>query len=207
MFWLNSRGSLVTATSSSLSWHHFSRSYVANLPSSLASINADTPWTSHPGAPVSVLGTDIAAVSTPIFTGTRDRLKGAFAPLLVASPGSRHYGSPRDYALEQIGAPAQLTPMRQDVRRGRNGAGILTCLPFRRSRLRNALGSTNPRLTNSVEEPLPLRRSGFSPLFAATPTRILIRTRSIRPHGRTSARARRLPTRLPLGTLKYRWLT
>ncbi len=204
MFWLNSRGSLVTATSSFLSWHHFSRSYVANLPSSLASINADTPWTSHPGAPVSVLGTDTAAVSTPLFTGTGDQLKGAFAPLLVPSPGSHHYGSPQAYALEQIGAPAQPTQMRQSVRRGRGGAGILTCLPFRRPRLRDALGSTNPRLTNSVEEPWPLRRSGFSPLFAATPTRIIIRTRSIRPHGRTSARARRPPTRSPFGAPKYR---
>jgi hypothetical protein len=142
--------------------------------------------------------------STSIFTGTRDRLKRAFALLLVLSPGSHHYGSSQAYTLEQIGAPAQLTPMRQDVRRDRDGAGILTCLPFRRSRLRNALGSTNPRLTNIVEEPLPLRPSGFSPLFAATPTRILIRMRSIRPHGRTSTHTRRLPTRSPFGAPKYR---
>jgi hypothetical protein len=142
--------------------------------------------------------------STSLFTGTRDKLKGAFAPLLVISPGSHRYGSSQVYTLEQIGAPAQPTQIRQDVRRDWHGAGILTCLPFRRSRLRNALGSTNPRLTNIVEEPLPLRPSGFSPLFAATPTRILIRTRSIRPHGRTSTHARRPPTRSPFGALKYR---
>ena len=142
--------------------------------------------------------------STFFFTGTRDELKRAFALLLVLSPGSHHYGSPQDYTLEQIGAPAQLTPMRRNVRRDRNGAGILTCFPFRCSRLRNILGSTNPRLTNIVEEPLPLRPSGFSPLFAATPTRILIRMRSIRPHGRTSTHTRRPPTRSPFGAPKYR---
>ena len=142
--------------------------------------------------------------STSLFTGTGDRLNEAYAPLLVLSPASHHYGSSQGYALEQIGAPAQLTQMRPDVRRDCSGAGILTCLPFRYSRLRNTLGSTNPRLTNIVEEPLPLRLNGFSPFFAATTTRILIRMRSIRPHGRTSARTRRPPTRSPFGALKYR---
>lgn len=142
--------------------------------------------------------------STPVFTGTRDLLKRAFALLLVLSPGSHRYDSSQAYTLEQIGAPAQITQMRHGVRRDCNGAGILTCLPFRWSRLRNTLGSTNPRLTNIVEEPLPLRPSGFSPLFAATPARILIRTRSIRSYDRTSVRARRPPTRSLLSALKYR---
>ena len=142
--------------------------------------------------------------SASLFTGTRDELKGAFAPLLALSPGSHHYDSSQAYTFEQIGAPVQLTQMRPDARRDCDGAGILTCWPFRCLRLRDTLGSTNPRLTNIVEEPLPLRLSGFSPLFAATTTRILIRMRSIRPHGRTSARTRRPPTRLPFGTLKYR---
>lgn len=142
--------------------------------------------------------------STSLFMGTRDELKGAFAPLLALSPGSHRYDSSQAYTLEQIGTPAQLTPMRLDVRRDCNGAGILTCLPFRCLRLRDTLGSTNPRLTNIVEEPLPLRPSGFSPLFAATTTRILIRMWSIRPHGRTSARTRRHPTRSPFGAPKYR---
>ena len=177
---------------------------MANLPSSLASINADRPWTSHPGAPVSVLGTNTRLFSTPLFTGTRDRLKRAFALLLVLSPGSHRYGSSPAYTLEQIGAPAQLAQMRQDVRRDRDGAGILTCLPLRRSRLRNALGSTNPRLTNIVEEPLPLRRYGFSPYFAATPTRILIGTRSTGPHGPTSAHAPHLSTKSHCCVLEYR---
>ncbi len=142
--------------------------------------------------------------SASLFTGTGDRLKRAFALLLVLSPGSHRYGSSRGYTLEQIGAPAQLTQMLPDARRDCDGAGILTCLPFRHSRLRNALGSTNPRLTNIVEEPLPLRLNGFSPFFAATTTRILVRTRSIRSHDRTSARARRPPTRSHFCALKYR---
>lgn len=145
--------------------------------------------------------------SALLFTGTGDRLKRAFALLLVISPGSHHYGSSPGYTFEQIGAPAQLTQMRPSARRDCSGAGILTCLPFRWLRLRDTLGSTNPRLTNIVEEPLPLRLSGFSPLFAATTTRILIRMRSIRPHGRTSARTRRPPTRSHFCALKYRWLT
>jgi hypothetical protein len=142
--------------------------------------------------------------SALLFTGTGDRLNGAFAPLLVISPGSHRYGSSPGYTLEQIGAPAQLTQMRPSARRDCDGAGILTCLPFRWLRLRDTLGSTNPRLTNIVEEPLPLRLSGFSPLFAATTTRILIRMRSTRSHDRASARTRRPPTRSHFCALKYR---
>ena len=42
----------------SLGRHPLSRSYRANLPSSLNTINSDTPSPSQRGAPVSVLGTD-----------------------------------------------------------------------------------------------------------------------------------------------------
>ena len=58
MFWLNSRSALVTATSHFRGWHPLSRSYGANLPSSLANVKPDTPRPSQPGAPVSDLGTD-----------------------------------------------------------------------------------------------------------------------------------------------------
>lgn len=54
------------------------------------------------------------------------------------------------------------------------GTGILTCFPFGVLRLRYVLGPTDPRLTNIAEEPWPLRRSGFSPDFAATATRIFV---------------------------------
>jgi len=76
MFWVNSRGSLVTATSHSRGWHPFFRRYGANLPNSLAWIFADTPWASHPGAPVSVLGTDERVDPDILFTGTTAQRKG-----------------------------------------------------------------------------------------------------------------------------------
>src|SRR5207245_2347761 len=76
MFWLNSRGSPVTATSRSRGWHPLYRRYGANLPNSLAWIFADTPWASHPGAPVSVLGTVARIGPNVLFTGTTDQQKG-----------------------------------------------------------------------------------------------------------------------------------
>ena len=92
MFLVNSRSSLVTATSHHRGWHPFFRSYGANLPNSLAWINADTPWASHPGAPVSVLGTDARTGLDTLFTGTRDPLKIAptrafthFSPLRLSA--------------------------------------------------------------------------------------------------------------------------
>ena len=48
-------------------------------------------------------------------------------------------------------------------RRYLGSTGILTGFPFDHLKLRMALGSTNPRLTNVAEEPEPLRRWGFSP--------------------------------------------
>jgi hypothetical protein len=44
-----------------------------------------------------------------------------------------------------------------------DGAGILTSFPFVVFELRYDLGPTNPQLTNSAEEPLLLRPSGFVP--------------------------------------------
>jgi len=92
MFLVNSRSSLVTETSHHRGWHPFFRSYGANLPNSLAWINADTPWASHPGAPVSVLGTDARTGLDTLFTGTRDPLKIAptrafthFSPLRLSA--------------------------------------------------------------------------------------------------------------------------
>ena len=85
------------------------------------------------------------------------------------------------------------------------GAGILTCFPVRRLRLRAALGSTNPWLTNIAKEPLPLRRRGFPPRFAATLSRILVGTRSTGPHGPASAHAPRPLTKSPRGVLQCRY--
>ena len=153
-----------------------------------------------------VLGTNTTAVSRTLFTGTWTYPKRAFAlPLALSSP-SHHYGSPGTSTLGQTDESARTIRMRQVTAQRLRWCRNINLLPFRRFRLRNALGSTNPRLMNIVEEPWPLRRSGFSPLFAATPARILIRTRSTRRHRRASVRARRPPTGLPFGTPRYRWL-
>src|SRR3990172_2709268 len=91
-----------------------------------------------------------------------------------------------------------------DVGQGSAWCRNINLLPFRVPRLWEHLGPTNPRLTSIAEEPWPFRRCGFSPHFAATPPRILIRTRSTGPHGPTSTRARRPSTRSPFGALQYR---
>ena len=78
------------------------------------------------------------------------------------------------------------------------GSQNINCVSFREFRLRTRLGSTNPRRMIVAVEPWPLRRTGFSPVFAATPPRIFDGTRSIGAHAPTSTRAPRLLTRLPL---------
>jgi hypothetical protein len=75
-----------------------------------------------------------------------------------------------------------------------NRAGILTCFPFAKSQLGFDLGPPNPQLIDIVEEPLPLRRQGFSPCFVATTARILDPNRSTGPHGPASAQPGRPPT-------------
>ena len=74
------------------------------------------------------------------------------------------------------------------------GAGILTCFPFELLQLGQPLGPANPRLMNIAVEPWPLRRSGFSPDFAATFARILVGARSTGAHAPASAHTPRPPT-------------
>jgi hypothetical protein len=75
------------------------------------------------------------------------------------------------------------------------GSRNINRVSIREFRLRTHLGSTNPRRINVVVEPWPLRRTGFSPVFAATPPRIFDGTRSIGTYAPTSTRAPRLLTR------------
>ena len=77
------------------------------------------------------------------------------------------------------------------------GSQNINCVSVRECRLRTRLGSTNPRRMNVAVEPWPLRRTGFSPVFAATPPRIFVGTRSIGAHAPTSTRTPRLLTRSP----------
>ena len=174
------------------------------MPNSLAKIISTTPWASHPGAPVSVLGTvtRVAPASFSRAPGNRPlevHLRSHFHPLLAITALQRLWCSRREITLLGLS------------RYVRSWTKTMWCrninpLPFRISRLRKPLGPTNPRLTNIAEEPLPFRRMGFQPILAVTPTRIRIRTRSTGPCGPASTHARRLPTRPPCGAPEYRWL-
>ena len=202
MFLLNSRPPLVTATCGFRNRRHpFSRSYGANLPISLGWVVPDTPEPPQLGAPVSVLGTVVRAPSeggfsrAPGWAGLRHHAFTPFSPL-------RHSGgfsawTPR----RRCPAYPEASPPRQ---RHTDGAGILTGFPFGRVELRTPLGPANPRLTNIAEEPWPLRRSGFSPDYAATTARILVPAWSTRAHARASAHAGRPPTGSPRGAPGYR---
>ena len=133
MFWLNSRSALVTATSHFRGWHPLSRSYGANLPSSLTNVNPDTPWPSQPGAPVSDLGTDTACDPAEIFTGTRHHQNPPEGGPCAHSPRSLHYVSPEVSAIRHGDSRGPASPMRQSAGKTRYGAGILTCFPFDRA--------------------------------------------------------------------------
>ena len=160
MFLLNSRSSLVTATSRSRGWHPLFRSYGANLPNSLARIVADTPWAFHPGAPVSVLGTVARIDPSILFTGTGDQRKGQ-SPPLARSPASRHNGLRGVPRLDELACKRSTYPYASDAGQGSVRCRNIDLLPFRVPRLREHLGPTNPRLTSIAEEPWPLRRCGF----------------------------------------------
>ena len=137
-----------------------------------------------------------------LFTGSR--ALPTFA--ITHSPPSRPYGSPEASGLgRRDGAARHTRKRRAGFRPFRlDGAGILTCFPFGRLWLRTPLGPANPRLTNIAEETWPLRRSGFSPDYAATIARILVSARSTPPHGDASTLAERPPTESPCGVPGYR---
>ena len=200
MFLLNSRAPLVTATRGLHDpGHPLYRRYGASLPSSLAQVTPDTPWASHPGAPVSVLGTVAGFVPHRVFTGPRHQenppKKGRPFP---ASPPSRHYGTPGASQVRWSDSSTPPSPRRPLLslrcRTYTRGAGILTGFPFPSYRLGAGLGPPNPPPKTVAEEPLPLRRPGFSPGFAATTARILVPGGSTGPHGPASTPPRRSPT-------------
>ena len=130
----------------------------------------------------------------PGIRGTRPK-KGRPFP---ASPPSHHYGTPGASQVRWSGSSTGPSPRRHlrslRCRTYTRGAGILTGFPFPSSGLRAGLGPPNPRLTTIAEEPLPLRRPGFSPGFAATTARILVPGGSTGPHGPASTPPRRSPT-------------
>jgi len=140
----------------SLGRHPLSQSYRANLPSSLNTINSDTPSPSQRGAPVSVLGTDCIHPFHGLleFAQLPHNRFAKFSPLRYSN---------RVYCLDGATTPPSISG---SVRIAGAGTGILTCFPFGVLDLRYVLGPTNPRLTNIVEETWPLRRYGFSPYLS-----------------------------------------
>ena len=70
---------------------------------------------------------------------------------------------PRTWTVRPREGVARSTPRRQLSLC--SGAGILTSFPVVLRELREDLGPANPQLTNSAEEPLSIRPSGFSPDF------------------------------------------
>jgi hypothetical protein len=139
-------------------------------------------------------------LSAALFSGSRNRLNPPIdGRPFPSSPGSRLYGSPRASTVRWSDGSTQPIPKRQAADlalprsvppRYRN----INRFPFRRRRLRVALGPTYPRLTIVAGEPLPLRRRGFSPLSAVTTTGICTCGRSTGLHSPASAQPQRPPT-------------
>ena len=157
MFLLNSRSPLVTATSSSQSWHPFSRSYGAILPSSFAVL-----YPSH--LRLLTLGTCVSSrygLLWPFFMGPRPH--PSFAHVFSIFSPCRFSNR-----LLRFAVPTGTVELAQAVTTIAEGHTNINAFPFRTSRLRMSLGPANPRLMIIAEEPWPLRWSGFSPLYAAT---------------------------------------
>ena len=195
MFLLNSRSPLVTATSLSLSWHSFSRSYRAILPSSFAVL-----CPSH--LRLLTLGTCVSSRYGHLYGFSWDL--GIIRLLLTPSRSSHHYGSPIDYRTLRHPMTG-MHELARAVTRFAEGHTNINAFPFRTSRLRMSLGPANPRLMNIAEEPWPLRWCGFSPHYAATLPWILIHRRSTRSHDLASTRPCRRATPSPFGGSAYRY--
>ena len=198
MFLLNSRSPLVTATSRSHGWHPFNQGNGAILPNSLAWVVPSRLGLLTQGH---LCRFSVRSRVWPhvLFHG---HAGSAEADLRSASSRIQPFLTMTVLrGLRRLNTATAVLDLPECVRtwaerpRCRN----INLLPFRRLRLRGVLGPTNPRLMNIVEEPWPFRRMGFSPIYAATLSRILVRTRSTGPHGPASAHARHLPTRSPCG--------
>ena len=141
------------------------------MPSSLARVDPQTPWASHPGAPVSVLGTDVGDPSWPPFhwpSGLAEPAKAGYSllrPVLTMTvfPGLRMVSQvapawkPLVYLPEDVGG--QALRCREAYP---HGTGILTSFPFPGTVLRAQLGPANPRLTTIAGEPWPFPAEGIS---------------------------------------------
>ena len=202
MFLLNSQVPLVTATCGPGGVpqdrrHPFSRSYGANLPSSLA-------WgypsrlgllTQEHLRRFSVRARGL--VPRPLFTGPRSRADRGNPRLFPPSAGSRRYGTPRPSTVKRDGGPARPIPRR----RGRGlrcrrayprGTGILTRFPFGGCLLGPALGPADPWPIEVARKTLSFPAEGL-----LTPLRCYYRRDLRRPRVHRTSRPGFCPTAAP----------
>ncbi len=211
MFLLNSRAPLVTETCSAKSRHPFYRRYGASLPSSLGWIAPTRLRLLTQGHLCQILVRAQGILSSSLFTDPGAQPKPPCGSPFAHSPGSPRYETPQVSMLGWDDDPTRPTSRCRELdsrcRMYPYGTGILTRFPFGRVGLRAPLGPTNPQLMIVAEETLPFRRTGFSPVFAATTGGILNPERSRRRYRLPSTRTRRLSTRYPCGSPRYRWPT
>jgi hypothetical protein len=144
--------------------------YGAKLPSSLTRDKPDTPRASHPGAPVSDLGTDTENPSDAFFHGLQDAtefpLRGTSTVLTRFSP---LWHSPSFDCTDKAAAPLGLprsVGRRHALQHVSPWQGNVNALPFfGDTELRVVLGPANPWPKIVAKEPWPFRRRGYSPLF------------------------------------------
>ena len=125
------------------------------MPNSLTSVCPDRPGLSPPGH----LCRCWVRAPYSSFHGPQVEPNFSISPFTRFVPLRR----PRAWRIRPGEGPARSTPRRRLSMYG--GTGILTSFPFVSLELRRDLGPANPRLTNSAEEPLLLRPSGFAPDF------------------------------------------
>ena len=99
---------------------------------------------------------DLGTNAVRLFTGSRYRR----VSLSRASLASCRYGV---HELPRFDRATARLDVSRSVGVLHSGTGILTSYPFVALELRSDLGSTNPRLIGSAEEPLLVRPSGFTP--------------------------------------------
>lgn len=102
-------GPLVTATCGLHTRRHpFSRSYGANLPSSLGWVSPTRLRLLTQGHQCRFSVRSRWIVPEGLFTGPRDRRNPPYGRPFALSPGSRHYGTPRAYTLSRPCGPVRL---------------------------------------------------------------------------------------------------
>ena len=123
------------------------------MPNSLTSVCPDRPWLSPPEhlCRISV------RISYSSFHGPQVGPNRSISTFVRFVP----LRLPRTSTIRLGECPARSTPRRRLSLY--DSTGVLTSFPFDPLELRRILGSANPRLTNSAEEPLLVRPSGFSP--------------------------------------------